>query len=780
MELFDLDSPQDLLCRGFNRAEILEKTGFDVGHNGNTINPSMGVIDRRAYRVQFVVTYVDKAVFLDLLNKYGDKILSKGEVLAVCGLSVKARVGLRNISEAFGLHDEFREVHLRECNGRNAVREATNMARHGYKSPFSDPAKRKEIGDTLERLYGARVPSQSPLIKDRIKCTNLERYGHECVLSVKAIRDRGKVTSLRKYGTEVPMRCKSVQDRYCATMTVRHGAPYTRQCPELVAKCDATTFKHFGVTNSMKSEVVRARAIATNLRVRGVPYALMDKSVRDKGNKTQIAKYGCLYVQTDEFKNRFREQQFTQYGMWYIQTDEFKGKFKSAMMAAYGVEWPMQNEGIKAKNRATLFAHRGVEYVMQDPEYLANMLATKESNGTLGGSGAEDALYAKLVAKFGIDDVVRQYRVEPYLFLCDFYIKSRDLRIELNGYVSHGCHWYGSSFEDELRVFESHVNNTSVIPHGDDVWICRDVEKRRCAEENRLNYVVFWGDVGQDADIWFSLNCPDGRDWLLEYSWLPDRALTCDIDAPAILVDCDDVIWSAIQSFCWNTVHAAALDFWSVRFDNRWGTRQARIYAACIARSGKSFGELASSDVLSTMYETGLVVRHGPFNGSCFRAFFGKYSPKTLYIPCIGFGEPLLVAALADISVVGLSADESFADGFFGLMDKYNTNNVSLLVGSPARMNLSKFSHDAVFAWVSRDMISGMNADELDMWWHGVVQNSVSDDTSVFVYQADKHLIKLFSQILMDAGWRLLRHLAVHTPETKVYSECFQIFIRDV
>lgn len=52
-----------------------------------------------------------------------------------------------------------------------------------------------------------------------------------------------------------------------------------------------------------------------------------------------------------------------------------------------------------------------------------------------------------------------------------------------------------------------------------DTFSVRDVNKRRVAEINNLNYLVFWKNDLSDVKLWISSDCPDGQDWINEYSW---------------------------------------------------------------------------------------------------------------------------------------------------------------------------------------------------------------------------------------------------------------------
>lgn len=139
----------------------------------------------------------------------------------------------------------------------------------------------------------------------------------------------------------------------------------------------------------------------------------------------------------------------------------------------------------------------------------------------------KDKLHEMLCERFGADDVVRDYKSDEYPFPC-FYIKSRNLRIEIFDHASHGGHWFNKSNPTDrakLKCF-----NAAFKADGDDEYACNvastwsdiDIAKRWYAAKNGLNYVVFW-DLGMsDVALWFSMGCPDGCDWLSEYSWVED------------------------------------------------------------------------------------------------------------------------------------------------------------------------------------------------------------------------------------------------------------------
>ena len=137
-------------------------------------------------------------------------------------------------------------------------------------------------------------------------------------------------------------------------------------------------------------------------------------------------------------------------------------------------------------------------------------------------SKSEEQLYVLLCDKFGCNDVVRQYCSDEYQFACDFYIKSRNLYIELNAYYMHGGCWFNDTNELHVnKVNEWKDSQSQQYSSAIDTWTKRDVAKRLAASQYNLNYIVFWSNALLDVNLWFAMDCPDGTDWKCEYSWLP-------------------------------------------------------------------------------------------------------------------------------------------------------------------------------------------------------------------------------------------------------------------
>jgi hypothetical protein len=188
-------------------------------------------------------------------------------------------------------------------------------------------------------------------------------------------------------------------------------------------------------------------------------------------------------------------------------TKEIYKKFCDTMLSRYGVVNPMDDVRIQEKQKLSVGSD----------EVNRKRIDTKRKNNSFNVSSIEDKLGEYLISLFGEDDIVPQYSSNKYPFQCDYYIKSRDLYIELNAHWSHGGHWY-DDVKDRALV-EEWKCKTKFYVNSAKTFSVRDVQKRKYAKMNNLNYVVFWKNDLSDVKLWIEKGCPDGQDWLKEYSW---------------------------------------------------------------------------------------------------------------------------------------------------------------------------------------------------------------------------------------------------------------------
>lgn len=120
---------------------------------------------------------------------------------------------------------------------------------------------------------------------------------------------------------------------------------------------------------------------------------------------------------------------------------------------------------------------------------------TKKRNHSFSSSKPEEAFKIYLFEKYGKSDVYCQYRDERYPFACDFYIKSKDLFIELNLTWTHGGHPYDkNSPEDQLLLarWQEKAKDSAYYKNAVYVWTELDVKKHLTAKQNKLNYLCIY------------------------------------------------------------------------------------------------------------------------------------------------------------------------------------------------------------------------------------------------------------------------------------------------
>lgn len=83
------------------------------------------------------------------------------------------------------------------------------------------------------------------------------------------------------------------------------------------------------------------------------------------------------------------------------------------------------------------------------------MISSKRNNKTFNTSLPEERVYELLIAKYGKEGVLRQYKDDiRYPFCCDFYIKDFDVFLELNLFFSHGQHPFDSNNSNDIKQLE--------------------------------------------------------------------------------------------------------------------------------------------------------------------------------------------------------------------------------------------------------------------------------------------------------------------------------------
>lgn len=128
-------------------------------------------------------------------------------------------------------------------------------------------------------------------------------------------------------------------------------------------------------------------------------------------------------------------------------------------------------------------------------------------------SKSEKLVLENLKSLFPMEDIIYLYNEDPrYPFECDFYIKSKDLFIEVQGNWTHGDHPFDPTNEEDLKLvrkWEEKSQTSTYYKNAIKVWTISDPLKTKTAKENNLNYITIYNDELKALQ-------KQGETWLLE------------------------------------------------------------------------------------------------------------------------------------------------------------------------------------------------------------------------------------------------------------------------
>ena len=304
----------------------------------------------------------------------------------------------------------------------------------------------------IERVYGINLYQLKKLLaKYDIKM-------HSKADTYKLRDDRTKEVCLEKYGVNNPFAAETVKDTIKQSMLERYGVEYVGQAEISKQKTKETLLEKYGVDHYAKTEDFKQH-IAEN-----------KSNIITKIKSTCLEKYGVDSV---------------------LKVPEIKAKKYTTTINKYG----KHNFNNRIKARETAINRYGTANLATVPEIKAKQLATKRQRGTFNTSSIEDNYYLILCEKYGNHDVIRQYKDPRYPFLCDFYIVSLDLFIELNISWTHGGHLFDSENEadvEKLNYWTEKAKTSKYYQNAIETWTFRDVKKLTTAKLNKLNYKVYY------------------------------------------------------------------------------------------------------------------------------------------------------------------------------------------------------------------------------------------------------------------------------------------------
>lgn len=512
----------------------------------------------------------------------------------------------------------------------------------------------------------------------------------------------------------------------CGTETMRSKMDY-EAC---AVKRKATCRQRYGVDNPMQTEAARTSQRAGLLEKYGVENISQSEAVIERRRQTNLARYGATS---------------------YAGSPEGKARIEATMLERYGAKNFMQSDAVKARRMQQ--EQFGADHYTRSAEY--------SRNHTFNASGGEDLLYERLTAVFGDGQVIRQYQDERYPYACDFYVKDRDLFIELNASWTHGGRWWqqdSSWCRRQKAVWQDKAALHAFYKQALDTWLMRDTAKRAAAELGRLNYLVFWDADLKDVDLWVACGCPDGQDWEREYSWIPERIWDYGPGPDRLSLS---NLTQAAKAAQWPVFYARELALWG-QAAYRSMPIEGFLYANRWRYLKKKPEELTTRELLRGFTISGCFRGYSAFDASLMDRFVQKYQIQSIYDPCAGWGERLLYCCMQDVSYTGVDINDALAQGYEKLIQSFGTGRQRFLVADSAFHCPSEHAQAVVtcppYGSLERYTEAGaenLSGDQFLNWWRRVVEQSCLVEPVWFVFQINRKCRDAMADVVWQAGYDL-------------------------
>ncbi len=232
----------------------------------------------------------------------------------------------------------------------------------------------------------------------------------------------------------------------------------------------------------------RLKMSKTNLERYGAENPYGSKQIRDKIKQTNLQNIGVA--------NPFQQKYVQEKAIHNSHTIEAEEKRKTTCLQRYGNIYHIASEEVKLKTKQTLLDRYNVMNAYSIPE-IHNKAVQHSLNyhdNYNNDSSWEAILYNKLV-QLNINFNAHYCLESRYPFQCDFYLPDTDTFIEINGFWTHGGHWFDKNNQDDitkLNLWKEKSNTSSMYKSAINVWTKSDVIKHQYAIDNKLNYVVLW------------------------------------------------------------------------------------------------------------------------------------------------------------------------------------------------------------------------------------------------------------------------------------------------
>jgi hypothetical protein len=379
-----------------------------------------------------------------------------------------------------------------------------------------------------------------------------------------------KKTCINKYGVENVMQVKEIADK-------------------VVSSTD------------YKTRTIKAKE--TLQKLYGVDYiGQLPQSIKNSHSDKAVAKQ----------KQTYKETCLNKYGVTNTaKLKHVKDKIKETCLNKYGVTNVFASDVVKSK----------LNYIQQ----IQHGFITKRKNNTFKISTEEEICFNLLSLVY--KNIERQYKTDLYPFACDFYIHDINTFIEYNGTWTHGGHPFDSDNTDDLNTLHSwKLKKSKYYDNAIKTWTEYDVNKRKTAALNNLNFIEFWS-IQDVCNFILTIPCVDKK---LQQEFNYYKTASGNLSS----ISTNSKRYNIIKYFQQNVFYKNEIKLFQDKnirdklIDNR--------------KRYLNKDTFTVFELLTGFKIAGIHYGYSHFNPLWFKWFIEKYNVTTCYDPCGGWGHRLL------------------------------------------------------------------------------------------------------------------------------------------
>ena len=277
--------------------------------------------------------------------------------------------------------------------------------------------------------------------------------------------------------------------------------------------------------SDLGKKITKEIKIKSNLEKYGVEHTSQLKEVTDKRTKSRAdhvnkiqqhvreslyKKYGAYDVMhIPHILQKIKDTNLKKFGVEFPlqqlkkENSEIYQKISQTCINKFDVDSPLKNKEVREKIKQTNIQKYGVDNPLKNKEIWKK---SQDNRQISSKSKLENNFLNYLKLKYESDDIITQYKSKEYPYYCDFYIKSINLYIEIQGHWTHNDHPFDiNNLNDQLIMNKWRTKSLSdkYYKNALNTWTIKDVEKRNTAIQNNLNYLEIFGktDLNKYIDI---------------------------------------------------------------------------------------------------------------------------------------------------------------------------------------------------------------------------------------------------------------------------------------